>query len=204
MKLGSDTYLAYHLGMTGYWSQNKKKHAHIKIATNKNTLYFHDTRRFGNIKIINTKLLDSKYNIDLDLLNSSSSINDQSDFILSLIKTNREVCKVLLDQQYFLGVGNYLKSEILYKSKIHPNTKWNKLSLQEKKSICINTKISMQESYICGGAQIKDFKNPENDSRLKLNVYNKKLTKEGQEIIKGKTADNRISYWCPNIQKINI
>ena len=202
IKLGPDTYFSYHLGMTGYWSLSKNKHAHLKVKSDNKTLYFHDTRRFGNIKIINKELLNTKYKINLDFLNSTCSIDSQTDFVLSIIKTNKETCKVLLDQRFFLGVGNYLKSEILYKSMIHPNTKWDKLTHSEKKLICTNARIGMQKSYKFGGAQIRDFKNPDVDSSLQLEVYNKSKTNHGIAIVKQKTADNRISYWCPDIQKL--
>jgi len=201
IKFGEEIYLAYHLGMTGYWSRKKKKHAHLKIITDKKTLFFHDTRRFGNIKIINTQLLAKKYSITLDFLNYNGNIDWQIDFVLSLIKTNREVCKVLLDQRYFLGVGNYLKSEILYKSKVHPNTKWSKLTSKEKKIICINTRKCMIKSYNQGGAQIRDFSNPEIDSSLNLEVYNMSITADGLDVVNQKTRDNRVSFWCPDIQK---
>ena len=201
IKLIENKFLAYHLGMTGFWSLDKRKHAHLQIVTKSSTLYFHDTRRFGNIKLVDRKLLDTKYDINLDLLNNTISVNKQAEFIISLINTNREVCKVLLDQRYFLGVGNYLKSEILFKSNIHPNTRWNKLTFKEKLSICHNTKEEMIKSYHHGGAQLRDFKNPNISSSLKLNVYNKK-TVEGKKIIKKITSDNRISYWCPEEQKV--
>lgn len=201
IELGKNIFLSYHLGMTGHWSLTKKKHAHLAIITDNKTLYFHDTRRFGNIKLINQDLLDSKYDIKLDLLNNNISINKQAKFIISLINTNREICKVLLDQRYFLGVGNYLKSEILYKSNIHPLTKWNSLTYKEKLSICINAKEIMLKSYQKGGAQIRDFKNPNISSSLQLDVYTKSTVK-GKEVVKSKTSDNRISYWCPSTQKI--
>ena len=60
----------------------------------------------------------------------------------------------------------------------------------------------MHKSYKYGGARIRDFKNPNMNSLLKLDVYNKQKTKSGLEIIKKKTLDNRISYLCPNIQKL--
>lgn len=202
IKLSKGLYFSYHLGMTGYWSTKKSQHAHLKITTERSVIYFHDTRRFGNIKIITTELMNKKYNLNLDLLNSQQSIQRQSKYILSLIKTKREVCKVLLDQRYFLGVGNYLKSEILYLSDIHPNTKWNKLTIKEMKLVCINTQICMRESYKYGGAQIKDFKNPNTSSTLELSVYNKEITNKGHNIIKQKTMDNRVSFWCANNQKL--
>ena len=201
MKLSTDSYFTYHLGMTGYWSLVRKKHAHLRIISSNKTLYFHDTRRFGNIKIISNEQLNSKYNLKLDLLNNTGPINNQIDFIVSLIRTKKEVCKVLLDQSYFLGVGNYLKSEILYQSCIHPNAKWDQLTFDEKKIICINAKRIMMMAYKSGGAQIRDFKNPDLDSSLKLEVYNKSITKKGELIIKDRTSDNRVSYWCPDVQK---
>lgn len=204
IKLKDDTYFTYHLGMTGYWSTKKSKHAHLKITSDSVNIYFHDTRRFGNINIINDKLLNTKYNINLDFLNNSKPINQQIKYVLSLINTKREVCKVLLDQRYFLGVGNYLKSEILYRSKIHPETSWNKLNYTEMKLICKNTKESMQNSYFKGGAQIKDFKNPNSPSSLVLDIYNKIVTEDGLGVIKRKTTDNRISFWSPIIQKIKV
>ena len=202
ISLGNNEYLAYHLGMTGYWSTIQKKHAHLKLIAGKKTLFFHDTRRFGNIKIVNTKLINKKFDIRLDLLNNSGSLKLQVDFITSLIHTKREVCKVLLDQRFFLGVGNYLKSEILYRSMIHPHTCWSKLKLEEKKIICINTRRIMLKSYLSGGAQLRDFKNPNFGSSLKLDVYQRKTTDDGKIVVSDITLDKRVTYWCPEMQKI--
>ena len=202
IKLCENTYFSYHLGMTGYWSDKKNNHAHLKLRSKNKILYFHDTRRFGNIKVIDSQLLNSKYNLDRDLLNNSNSIDAQVDFLTSSIKSNQEICKILLNQNYFLGVGNYLKSEILYNTKIHPNAKWNSLSHNEIKKICINTQNIMQRCYLGGGAQIKDFKNPNNTSKLILEVYGFEKTIEGYIVVKQKTKDNRTTYWCPDSQKI--
>jgi hypothetical protein len=60
----------------------------------------------------------------------------------------------------------------------------------------------MQRCYIGGGAQIKDFKNPNNTSKLILEVYGFEKTTEGFIVVKQKTKDNRTTYWCPDIQKI--
>ena len=51
--IDTKTFFSYHLGMTGYWSLAKNKHCHLKLETENNfKIYFHDVRRFGNIKII--------------------------------------------------------------------------------------------------------------------------------------------------------
>jgi formamidopyrimidine-DNA glycosylase len=33
---------------------------------------------------------------------------------------NKAICEVMLDQQYFNGIGNYLRAEILHRADIHP------------------------------------------------------------------------------------
>ena len=40
ISLGNNEYLAYHLGMTGYWSTIQKKHAHLRLTAGKKTLFF--------------------------------------------------------------------------------------------------------------------------------------------------------------------
>ena len=42
-----------------------------------------------------------------------------------------------MDQKFFPGVGNYIKSEALYLAKIHPEEKWKNINIKSKK-ILIN------------------------------------------------------------------
>jgi formamidopyrimidine-DNA glycosylase len=59
----------------------------------------------------------------------------------------------------------------------------------------------MQRSYISGGAELKDFKNPFHVSEFELKVYGKKEDENGNEIISTTTSDQRKSWYCPNVQK---
>jgi DNA-formamidopyrimidine glycosylase len=201
IKLNNNTFFSFHLGMTGNWTQMKEKHTHLSIKTKDNTtIYFNDTRRFGNIKLLNKAELDKKYFKDRDLLNYKTPIKENADFLIKNIKSNIEICKILLNQKFFCGVGNYLKSEILYMSKIHPHTKWGDLNRKEIERICKYTKSIITESYNHGGAELRDFKNPENDSKLILNAYGQTQDLKGNNIINDITKDNRRSYWSPNRQ----
>ena len=202
LKLKNNFYFSFHLGMTGKWSTKKEKHTHFKIETSDNTiLYFTDPRRFGNIKIISKDFLDKNYFKNGDLLNYKTPINKYTNFLIKNLKSEQEVCKILLNQKYFCGVGNYLKSEILYKSKIHPHKKWNKLSEKEIYKLCKYSRKTMIESYKSGGAELRDFKNPKKDSKLELLAYGLEKDKKGREIINEITKDQRRSFWCPSIQK---
>jgi len=62
IKINDDKYFSFHLGMTGNWSNVKEKHSHLKLKTDKNNIiYFNDTRRFGNIKLLNNIDIKTKY-----------------------------------------------------------------------------------------------------------------------------------------------
>ena len=189
--------------MTGKWSEKKEKHSHFKIETSDNTkIYFTDPRRFGNIKIVSKDQLDKDYYKEGDFLNYNTPIKKYAEYLVNNLKSEQEVCKILLNQKYFSGVGNYLKSEILYKAKIHPQKKWNQLTNKEIFNLCNYTKSTIIESYNCGGAELRDFKNPKKDSKLKLLAYGKEKDEKGRKIINEITKDQRRTFWCPAIQKI--
>ena len=201
LELNKKNYFSFHLGMTGKWSKEKEKHTHFSILTSdKKTIYFTDTRRFGNIKLISNQDLKNNYFKYADLLNYKTSISEYVNFLIKNIKSSQEICKVLLNQKYFCGVGNYLKSEILYKSEIHPHKKWNTLNKKEIYNICKFARLTMTESYESGGAELRDFKNPKKDSKLKLLVYGKERDQQGRLIVNELTKDNRRTFWCPKIQ----
>ena len=196
LELNKNYYFSYHLGMTGFWSLHKSKHAHLCLTTDKDLkFYFHDTRRFGNIKLISKSVFLQKFNPFGDLLQKNSDPKGYASFLYSNCKSNSEVCKILLNQNYFPGVGNYLKSEILYVSKIHPHRKWNDLSLKEVVELCLNTKLMLKKSYTSGGAQLRDFKNPKNSNDLHLLIYGREVTDKNEKVQSGITKDNRRSFW---------
>ena len=107
-----------------------------------------------------------------------------------------------MDQKYFHGVGNYIKSESLYVSKIHPEEKWGNLKENGKVELIKNIKRVMNESYKSGGAELKDFKNPFNPSKFKLQIYGKKYTDKNNIVTSKKTSDSRKTWFCSKYQKL--
>jgi endonuclease-8 len=200
---GDQTLFSYHLGMTGFWSTQMSSHAHLKFTTRSGlSFYFHDTRRFGNIKLLsNSNNLFNKY-YNGDFLNYDICLDEYSLYLFSTLKTSREVCKVLLDQRYFAGVGNYLKSEILFSCALHPHILWSDLTSDQILNLCKLTKHMLYKSYKGGGAQLKDFKNPSKAPDLSLLIYGRTITDDGFLVVSEITSDNRRSFWCPSVQVI--
>ena len=71
--LNNDISIWNTLGMSGYWSTLKKKHANVCFKTNKGNIYFIDQRNFGTLKFCyDYNCLESKLNnIGPDMLSLS-------------------------------------------------------------------------------------------------------------------------------------
>ena len=150
IELNANFFFSYHLGMTGYWDTKKNKHCHLKLETDKKfKIYFHDTRRFGNIKIITKKEIKKKYTYKFDFLNNEVDVKDYIDYLCNL-NPNINICKILMNQKHFPGIGNYLKAEILYDLKISPHIKWGGLSKNQISKLCYSTKKIIRNSYTAG------------------------------------------------------
>jgi len=61
---------------------------------------------------------------------------------LSKLKANRErlICDALLDQQIFSGVGNIIKNEVLFRTRIHPLNKVGNIPARRMKALVDDAK----------------------------------------------------------------
>lgn len=92
---------------------------------------------------------------------------------------DKPICEVLLDQAYFNGIGNYLRSTILYYLDIDPFMSARaalKIKGSELLELCNSVPM---KAYELNGGQLKDWKNPKNvnsDEFQKWVFYQKGLS----------------------------
>ena len=202
IQLSKNTVFNFHLGMTGGWSKTLIKHCHFRVFNHSKELFFKDVRKFGKMRIISTKQLKEKHFATYDLLNKNYQFDKHLNFLSTKISDKRSTCSVLMDQKFFPGVGNYIKSEALYTAKTHPEEKWNNLSKQEKTNLIQKTQEIMQKSYQYGGAELRDFYNPFHKSLFQLKIYGKQYTEQNNKVTSKITSDNRRTWMCLKTQKI--
>jgi len=201
LPLTNGLYFNFHLGMTGGWNEENIKHCHFRVGDSNRELFFKDVRKFGKMRIITLEDLQKKHFKDYDLLNEAYNFEKHLEYLKAKVSKSKSICSTLMDQRFFPGVGNYIKSESLYAAKIHPEKKWGELSPKKIKELILSTQDIMQRSYNTGGAELKDFKNPYHTSEFELIVYGKKEDLLGNEVLSTTTSDQRKSWYCPNIQK---
>ena len=203
MNLNRNLIFNFHLGMTGGWSNQLIKHCHFRVYSASKELFFKDIRKFGKMRIISKDIFNTKHISYYDMLNKEYNYNMHIKFLEEKVGKKRSVCSILMDQRYFPGVGNYIKSEALYLSMVHPEEKWINIPRNKKEDIVSNTRNIMLESYTKGGAELRDFNNPFNKSKYKLKIYNKDVTEDGNIVTSKLTSDSRKSWFCLKKQKLS-
>ena len=78
--------------------------------------------------------------------------------------SRRSLGHLLLDQSFFAGVGNYLRSEILFAAKLHPGQTIGKLSSEQKTELARAIHTMLHRAYKTGGITttpevVKDARN---------------------------------------------
>lgn len=105
---------------------------------------------------------------------------------------DENICDVLLDQQVFSGVGNIIKNEVLYRSRVHPLTKVGNLPRAKLKEL-----VKEARNYSFDFLKWKK----ENTLSKHWEVYQQKHCQKKHKIVKkeiGKT--HRQTYFCTECQ----
>ena len=212
IKKGKNSYfLINQLGMSGSWFNKKdfvknKKNIHLTLIGDKHTIYYHDPRMFGNFLLIETNNFNEvikKYKWGIDP--NKSTILDIQKTILNI--KNKDTCikKIFLNPKFIYGIGNYLASEILFLSKIHPITKLKNLSEAEIKILSQNIKLIIKRSIKKSGFSFANGYFLPDGSLGKYKevalVYGKKNCPTCMNEIHNIYIDSRITYICNKCQK---
>jgi len=205
-------YLISHLRMEGKYfikdtNDPYEKHEHIVFTFSDNTdLRYHDTRKFGRMKIVNKEDL---WNTEEIKKQGIEPIDDKltSDYLLEKFKNKKLPMKtILLDQTIISGLGNIYADEVLYASKIHPLKMAKDVSKKECEQIVLSSKKIIAKAIKEGGTTIRSYTSSLGVTGNYQNFL-KVHTKENKicEICKGKIkrikVGGRSTYFCENCQK---
>ena len=207
----------------GWYLEKAPKHNHFEMIYTKNnnnnsnsekekshSVWFVDPRHFGtlkwtkDIKVLNEVLDD----IGADLLNDKITFEEYLEKMKNKKAkkpSQKTIAVLMMDQSIFSGIGNYLKSEILYQAKVSPNSIISNIPDEKLKEIFQISLDKIKMSYKAGGASIRDYsdiKGNEGKYSFNLVVYKKKKDPLGNTVIMEKTKDGRSTYWVPELQML--
>lgn len=183
-------YIKVHFGMYGSYRINSSRNIkpRLKVITEKGFVEFYKC----SVKLISEKDYLLNFDEELDIISDKWSFEK----VLEKAKNyeNEFICDLLLYQDLFAGVGNIIKNEALYASKVHPLSIKGKISYEKFFEIAKNAR---EFSY-------KFLERRINNEPIKpiLKIYRKKNCEVCGNKIKLKKLGklNRINFFCDNCQ----
>lgn len=180
---------------------------HTRVAfhfSDQSQLYFNDMRLFGYTKLATAALVTLARKgfgpepIDPDF--------DTPSFVTALRKKKALVKAALLDQSFIAGLGNIYVDEALWRARVRPTRRANRVTKAEATLIAESAGNVMNEAIVVGGTTFQHFADTGGDAGNftdYLNVFGKQKTpcsRCGTLIVKIRAA-GRGTHYCPGCQK---
>ncbi|HKL35824.1 MAG TPA: DNA-formamidopyrimidine glycosylase family protein [Salegentibacter sp.] len=189
--------LVIHFGMTGkleyYQHDEIPKYAQLTLTFEDNSrVSFTCPRKFGKLYLAESL---AEFQKDNDLGIDALALTKEQ-FLEILDGKTGTIKGLLMNQKLIAGIGNLYADEVLFQSKVHPTTKVNQLSDQEKTEIFKEIEEVLE---VVKEARIEGDKLPESyltTARKKGAACPRNNGKIEQIKVSGRTT-----YFCPVCQK---
>jgi formamidopyrimidine-DNA glycosylase len=127
--LSGGRHLLVHLRMTGWFKFDRPKQYRAAIHTTRGTAWFDDPRRLGVMQVVTAEQLDRAVKkLGPDPLTDGCDLS-------ALHTTSRPIKVALLDQQLVAGIGNIYASESLWRARINPRRRADRLTPAELRAL---------------------------------------------------------------------
>lgn len=186
---------------------NSLKHLNVSFDTKDGKLWFYDVLSYGTIRYVkNDDIEKILKKIGDDIMEETTTLSVFTEKIQK--KSDKYIGNVLMNQQLISGIGNYLRADVLYLSKISPFRKVKNLTTKEIEKIFKYCKMLTWSYYDIKmskklGYLTKKDTLPEDHNRLffiyqqDTDIYGNNVIKE--ELFEG--SQKRFIYWVKKIQK---
>ncbi len=197
-----NNWLGLHLGMTGQLRVEERhfapaKHDHLVLVQGQRSLVFRDARLFGRVRFHhgptepdwwhgeNPELSDRRFNAAF-----------LDDFLRRHARA--PIKAVLLLQNGFPGIGNWMADEILWRARISPRLSAGQLTETQRRSLLRETRFVARASLRIIG---RDFSDPPKSwlihQRWKKGGH---CPRDGKSLQRA-TIGGRTTAWCPQCQR---
>lgn len=204
IKLDNGWLIGIGFGMTGRLVRSED-HPYIRISLigSMTDIHYSDMRNFGNWFFWdNEKPFEKKLkSLGIDVIDDDNLAKGE---LISLFRkyNHYEITQALMSQKVLAGVGNYMKSEILYETKIYPYAKVRDLSDDILYKLYKNAVKLAKKAY---RIQKPNFANgiPYEKFQEHMKVYNHEYDPLGNKVTRSNnTKDKRTTHWVRSIQVI--
>ena len=194
-------WLGIHLGMTGKLRLEKPrfapaKHDHLALHQAKQTLVFSDPRQFGRVLFHVGKNEPAWWSkLPPSLLSKTFTLAALENFLQRHRKA--PIKAVLLLQNGFPGVGNWMADEILWRAKIPPQMAAGKINRQKSKALWKEIRFVCKNALRIIG---RDFSDPPKSWLIQHRWAKGGNCPRCGSGLKHATIGGRTTCWCPTCQ----
>jgi formamidopyrimidine-DNA glycosylase len=201
-EFSGDNWLGLHLGMTGTMrveppSFRAQKHDHLVLFQKERALVFRDSRQFGRVRFHQGKNAPDWWKSDVPEIVSPKF---NREFVDRFLDRHRKapIKAVLLLQNGFSGIGNWMADEILWRAKILPSRPAGKLNADKRAALLRETKFVAKKSLETLG---RDYTDPPRRWLIHQRWKSKGVCPIHRISLRRATIGGRTTAWCPRCQR---
>lgn len=197
-------FLEVHLGMTGSLHRmdvdyEERKHDHLALKSEASTLLFRDPRQFGKLALHETeggKLPDWWEALPPEP-HDVAFTSERFESVLQ--RREKAVLKgLLLQQELFPGVGNWMADEILWRARLRPDRRLGSLSQAERDALYRELRWVCREALRIIG---KDYSDPPKSWLFTHRWKDGGICPKSKLPLKRETVAGRTTCWSPEVQR---
>ncbi|CAK8053560.1 bifunctional DNA-formamidopyrimidine glycosylase/DNA-(apurinic or apyrimidinic site) lyase [Eupransor demetentiae] len=201
-----------HLRMEGQYSVEPlgaEPHKHTEVIfklTDERQLMYNDTRRFGRMTLADSDEIIQEVPTLAELGPEPTEEDLHLGYMVKIFgKSHRQIKPFLLDQSKIAGLGNIYVDEVLWQTKIHPETLTDQLTRKQLEELRENIIAEIKKAIANHGTTVHSFSNvfgKVGEFQNQLDVYGragKPCRRCGETLIKMKVAQRGTTI-CPREQ----
>jgi formamidopyrimidine-DNA glycosylase len=201
-KFSGDNCLGIHLGMTGrirVASANFRpaKHDHLVLYEHERALVFTDSRQFGRVRFHHGAIEPEWWKSSAPEIMSTQF---NREFLDRFLDRHRKapIKAVLLLQNGFPGIGNWMADEILWRAKLLPSRLSRSLRDHKRAALLRETKFVVRRSLETLG---EDFSDPPRGWLIHQRWSRTGVCPRHSTALRHATIGGRTTAWCPRCQR---
>jgi formamidopyrimidine-DNA glycosylase len=201
-QFSGDNWLGLHLGMTGTLrieppNYRAQKHDHLVLYQTKRALVFRDSRQFGRVRFHHGRNEPEWWKSDVPEI-VSPRFNQK--FVDQFLDRHRRapIKAVLLLQNGFSGIGNWMADEILWRTNLRPSRPAGKLSVEKRAAFLRETKFVARKSLETLG---RNYTDPPKTWLIHQRWKSKGVCPIHRTLLRRATIGGRTTAWCPRCQR---
>ncbi len=200
-RFSKGVWIGIHLGMTGELRHEpagfaRGKHDHLVLRQAEQSLVFSDPRLFGRVLFHHGAGEPEWWSRLPPALTSTDFTLERMQAFLRR-RARSPLKGVLLLQEFFIGIGNWMADEILWRAKIHPRRAAGRLSDAEARVVWKAIR------FVCNGALTivaRDYSDPPPSWLFRHRWENGGRCPKDGSVLDRATIGGRTTAWCPKCQ----